>query len=500
MSAAAEESSAERGSIEERLLREVEALVRELGGRPVNVRVAADLERELGLGSLERAELITRVERSFHVTLPDATLVEARTVRDLLRRVEGGANGPGPARKPAARGAAGKARSVLGDGAPRTEWAPPGPDRAETLVDVLRHYAEVEPDMHHIRFWQEEGPATPHTHRQLYERAMRVATGIARLSVQPKDRVALVFPSGPDFFAAFLGAQCAGCTPVPIYPPIRMDQIGPYLDRHARILGNAGATVLLTDELLAPVAGLLRDRVATLREVRTVTELENEPMLGAARVAPDDLGMIQYTSGSTGDPKGVALSHRNLLTNMRASGAGMELGPDDVICSWLPLYHDMGLIGSWMTAMLFRTPIVLMSPLQFLSRPERWLWAFHNYKGTIAPAPNFAYEMCVRKIQDDQIVGLDLSSWTKAMNGSEPVRKETVDRFCERFGPYGFQRSSMMPVYGMAECSVALAFPPVGREPRFDRIAREPFNRDGVARPATGTASTADESENATLS
>jgi 1-acyl-sn-glycerol-3-phosphate acyltransferase len=152
--------------------------------------------------------------------------------------------------------------------------------------------------------------------------------------------------------------------------------------------------------------------------------------------------------------------------------------------SWLPLYHDMGLIGAWLTCLHLGLPLTLLPPTAFLARPERWLWAIHQRRGTLSPAPNFAYELCARRVPDEALEGLDLSSWRVALNGAEPVSPGTIDRFVRRFSPCGFRREAMLPVYGLAECSVALTFPPVGRGPSFDRVARGPFQRGGRAEPA----------------
>ena len=162
----------------------------------------------------------------------------------------------------------------------------------------------------------------------------------------------------------------------------------------------------------------------------------------------------------------------------------MGVRPDDVGVSWLPLYHDMGLIGAWLAPLYFGLPVVVLSPLAFLSRPERWLWALHRHRGTLTAAPNFAYELAVRKIADSDIEGLDLSALRAALNGAEPVLAETLERFAERFARYGFRREAFAPVYGLAEASLALTIPPPGRGPRVDRVAREPFAREGRAIPA----------------
>ncbi len=185
--------------------------------------------------------------------------------------------------------------------------------------------------------------------------------------------------------------------------------------------------------------------------------------------------LIQYTSGSTDNPKGVLLTHQNLLSNIRAIGKALAIKPKDVIVSWLPLYHDMGLIGAWLCSLYFGIPAVIMSPFSFLTQPERWLWAIHYHRGTISAAPNFAYELCLRKIAAEKIEGLDLSSWRLALNGAETVNPATIEQFSKRFAAYGFSPLSMLPVYGLAEAAVALAFPPINRSPHIDRVDRATF-------------------------
>jgi fatty-acyl-CoA synthase len=235
----------------------------------------------------------------------------------------------------------------------------------------------------------------------------------------------------------------------------------------------------------AAVARLLRGDARALTKTTTVEALLAGAELGdGPDLTATDFALIQYTSGSTGDPKGVLLSHSNLMANIRAIAAGIDLRPTDVGVSWLPLYHDMGLIGTWLNTIVHGIPLVLMSPLAFLARPERWLWAIHERRATLSAAPNFAYELCVRKIRDEAIEGLDLSSWRCAANGSEPVSAASIDRFVDRFERFGFRREAMTPMYGLAESSVALCLPPAGRAPRVERVAREVFAREGRAVPA----------------
>ena len=192
---------------------------------------------------------------------------------------------------------------------------------------------------------------------------------------------------------------------------------------------------------------------------------------------------LQYTSGSTGDPKGVMLTHANLLANVRAIGEALSVRPDDVGVSWLPLYHDMGLIGAWLMPLYFGLPVVVLSPVAFLTRPERWLRACHRYRGTLTAAPNFAYELAVRRVADADIEGLDLSSLRAALNGAEPVNPETLERFASRFARSGLRREALTPVYGLAEASLAVTIPPMGRGPLVDRVDRDTFARTGRAVP-----------------
>ena len=472
--------TADRLSGERALIAVLRGLLDELGQTPGRVALDSDLERTLGLGSLERAEFITRVESRFGCRLPDKVLTEARTPGDVLAALQSSEDVESA--RPQAEDRSEEQAAARDDRAAR--WKIPSESEASTLVDLLRFRAELDGAATHIHLLEEQG-VRDISYQELWRKALDVSSGLAERGVRPGDRVSLVLPTSQDFFFSFLGILCAGAVPVPIYPPIRMDQLGPYLERHGRILSNAGAVVIISEPgPLMTVSKVLRDRVPTLNHAVTVEDLgEAERGAGPAPVRPDDLGLIQYTSGSTGDPKGVSLRHRNLLANMRAIGQNLALNPRDVCVSWLPLYHDMGLIGAWLTALLHATPLAIMSPLSFLTRPERWLWAFHNYGGSISPAPNFGYELTLRKVKDDVIDGLDLSTWRVAMNGAEPINPDTLKRFRERFEPYGFSPGAMMPVYGMAETCVALTFPPLDRGPVVDTVARETFLKDRKAVP-----------------
>ncbi len=449
----------------------LQGLLDELGSEPVVLAPELELERDLGLGSLEVTELFARLERMFETTFPDRALVDVRSVADLQHALDEALTG---GRSPKTHAEMVRARAPTGD-VPEPSAFFGTPPNAETILDAARYRAMMTPDEVHARVLDELGEVEAVTFSDLWSRVLKVGGGLASSGIRPGDRVALVLPTCSDFLAAFLGIQSAGAVAVPIYPPIRLDEIASYLTRHARLLQNAGVRALVTDAQILPVARLLQDRVASLDFVARVADFDVDIGFGAVRVSPDALGLIQYSSGSTGLPKGVALRHGTLVSNMKANAHGLDLVAEDVCVSWLPLYHDMGLIGAWLSALFQSTPFVLLSPLHFLSRPERWLWAFHRFHGTISPAPNFGYELCFRKVQDHQIEGLDLSSWKAAMNGTEPVREPTIERFCTRFAPYGFRREAMTPVYGLAETCVGLTFTPTLRGPRIERVDRETF-------------------------
>ena len=438
------------------------------------------LDRELGFDSLGRVELLARIERALEISLPEHVLVTAETPRDLLRAVQQVARpaGPGPilpAMQPATRDEAGEA-----------------PATADTLLEVLGWHVRTHPTRPQIYLTTDSGTEEEISYVALQQGASAVAAGLRERNLRAGQTVAIMLPTSRDYFYSFYGVLMAGGIPVPIYPPMRLSQIEEHLRRHGRILANAGTTILITFAEAKPVARLLRLHVEGLHTVVNVEELAvtAAPVSGLkpgqappSPVQAQDIAMLQYTSGSTGNPKGVILTHANLLANIRAMGAAAQARSTDVFVSWMPLYHDMGLIGAWLGSLYYAIPLVAMSPLAFLARPERWFWAIHRHRATLSGAPNFGYELCLRRIQDNDIKGLDLSSWRMAFNGAEPVSPDTITRFCERFAPYGFRKEAMAPVYGLAESSVGLAFPPLGHAPIIDRVQREPLMREGRALP-----------------
>jgi 1-acyl-sn-glycerol-3-phosphate acyltransferase len=430
----------------------------------------------LGIGSLELAELLLRVQDKFGVALPPHILASAETTRDLLAAV--------------ARDHPAVAKDRVED--PGTVSLPvtvPGglvPEAAGTLNDVLNWHVGATPDRTHIRILDDAGGPVDVTYAALHQEAAAVAAGLIAHDVMPGETVAIMLPTCRAYFVTFAGVVLAGAVPVPVYPPARPSQLPDHLRRTTGILANARATILVTVPEAVALGHLLRSNVESLRRVvvpESLTGASEDVLPSLPKPRADDLALVQYTSGSTAQPKGVALAHRNLLANIRVMGQAAAASGSDTFLSWLPLYHDMGLIGAWLGCMYFGVPLVVMSPQSFLIRPSQWLWAIHANRATMSAGPNFAYELCLAKVRDAEIEGLDLSSWRLAYNGAEPVSAATIERFGDRFAPYGFRQEAMTPVYGLAESSVGLAFPPLGRGPVIDRLRRDAFVRSGRAEP-----------------
>jgi len=463
--------------LERGVLEALRALLTELGlpraGQPITLDDA--LDRDLGLGSLERVELLLRLEQSFGVDLPDDAVASAAHARDLVRALA--------AASPTLTGKLPAPEAPLAPGAA-------APSELHLLTEVLRWHAEHHPERIHLTLRQEDGSERSLSYGALWASASAAATALVHQGLERGDTAALLLRTEFGFFSSFFGVLLAGGVPVPLYPPFRLDRLEEYVERQVHILRNAEARVLITFDEARRVGSLLKARVPSIRATYTPAELAwTDAPAPALHLAPQDAALIQYTSGSTGNPKGVLLTHENLLANIRASAQAGGVHSGDVLVSWLPLYHDMGLIGSWLLPLCFGIPLALLSPQAFLARPARWLHTLHRHRGTISNAPNFAYDLCVRKVRDKELQGLDLSSWRVALNGSEAVSPETLERFVHRFAPYGFRPEAFMPAYGLAEVAVALTFSPVGQGFRVDTIDRARFERGREAQPASPGAS-----------
>ncbi|HEX2163967.1 MAG TPA: fatty acyl-AMP ligase, partial [Thermoanaerobaculia bacterium] len=342
------------------------------------------------------------------------------------------------------------------------------------MFDVLRQRAGESPEREVFTWLDDAGAVGARlTWGELDERARAVAAALAQ-RVPAGERALLLFPPGLDFVVAFCGCLYAGVVAVPAYPP-RGERSLPRLDA---IAGDCRPAAVLTTAALADrvsgwIAGGGPGSAATLL---TIDDLGADAAAAWRRpaVGPDTLAFLQYTSGSTGVPKGVCVTHRNLLHNEETIRRAFGQSADSVVVSWLPLYHDMGLIGGVLQPLYVGARCVLSSPAGFLRRPVSWLEAIARHGGTTSGGPNFAYELAARKVSDEEREGLDLSSWRVAFNGAEPVRPETLDRFARAFAGCGFRRSVLFPCYGLAEATLFVSGGAVGEGPavgRFDAAA-----------------------------
>ncbi|MFS0516447.1 amino acid adenylation domain-containing protein [Nostoc sp. UIC 10607] len=326
-----------------------------------------------------------------------------------------------------------------------------------TIVDLLRYRAIHQPDIVAFTFLQDgETLETTLTYRDLDRCSRAIAAQLQALGLSG-ERALLLYPPGLDYLVAFFGCLYADVVAIPAYPP-RNQRKAPRIEA---IVADAQAKTALTTTVLLPtIQSLLADKTncGNLQWLTTdnlTPDIENswqEPLINI-----NTLAFLQYTSGSTGTPKGVMLGHGNLLHNAATTYQIMEHSPTSKFVSWLPTYHDMGLIGGILQPLYGGFPCILMPPTSFLQRPYRWLQAISRYKGTTSGGPNFAYELCIQKITPEQRSSLDLSSWSVAFNGAEPIRQDTLEQFAETFAECGFRKEAFYPCYGMAEATLMVS-------------------------------------------
>ena len=340
-----------------------------------------------------------------------------------------------------------------------TTGRPTTPPTEASLLEILQERSRCAPDRHIFSFLEDgEAERERFTYRQLDERAKAIAARLQSV-VAPGDRVLLVYPPGLEFIAALFGCFYAGAIAVPVYPP----RFGLIADPLRPLLGIVRdcdpAAILVGGALTGPLSS-----AASLDELKSIALLPTETIdaVSAAAFRPlavgrDTVALLQYTSGSTGDPKGVVITHGNLLENEHVIQLAFHHRtaerPGGGVC-WLPFYHDMGLIGNVLQAVYVDGPCYLMSPLVLLQRPIRWLEAISRYGAHSSGGPNFAYDLCMRRITEEQKATLDLSHWELAAIGAEPVSADVMDRFAEAFAPCGFRREAFYPCYGLAEATL----------------------------------------------
>ncbi|MFG2132525.1 fatty acyl-AMP ligase [Streptomyces sp. NPDC048751] len=354
---------------------------------------------------------------------------------------------------------------------------------SHTFAHLLHERARRTPGALAYRFVADDESAQEITYAQLDERARAVAAGLLARAKDRPEPALLLYAPGLDYLAGLFGCFYAGVPAVPAFPPDPF-RLARTLPRLAAIIEDAGADTVLTTSDIAP---LITDWLATAVEDRAPRLLATDTLDGAGSVtapAPGRLALLQYTSGSTSLPRGVMLGHDRLLGNCRDIARGFGIRPDSAGALWLPPYHDMGLIGGILTPLFMGVPTTLMSPVTFLRRPAAWLRMVSRYGATITGAPNFAYDLCLRRVTDADAEGLDLSGVELTFTGAEPVRADTMARFGERFGPYGFRAESFYPCYGLAEATLFVTGGTPGEGRREARIGRDALEARGVARPA----------------
>jgi phthiocerol/phenolphthiocerol synthesis type-I polyketide synthase C len=325
-----------------------------------------------------------------------------------------------------------------------------------TLVDHVCTWAELRPDEPSLIYLNDgEHAQTPVTFQQLRLRAESVAARLLEVA-SPGDRAILLFAPGNEYAVAFLGCLYARIIAVPAYPPDirRLDESA---SRLTALVADAEPTVILTDRQVRPAVALIDFPSSAPAVLTAEVNEEADPLpFGHQLPGPADIAFVQYTSGSTSEPRGVIMTHEKVMRQIDLIVAPYHymIKPGEVGCSWLPPYHDMGLIGMILCAFRCGNPLVLMSPLDFLKRPYRWVKAMSDYRARITAAPNFAFELCRRKVTEDELLTLDLSAWEVAINGAEPIDAATLAEFTDYFGRAGLPKSTLRPAYGLAEAGL----------------------------------------------
>ncbi len=342
--------------------------------------------------------------------------------------------------------------------------------QADTLGRAFLLVAER--DDVRLTFWEGPDDSTTFSYGRIAAGALGVAGALQAEGLAVGQSVAIVLPTGPDFYRAFFGVVLAGGVPVCLYPPIRFGRFDEWKARTATMLQVCQAQAVITEMRMFGLLGEPVQRAGPKLGCRTVASLVDMDQRAAPQLGgPQDLAAIQFSSGSTGNPKPVGLSHHNMISNTNAILASFPGNVEEQSgLSWLPLYHDMGLIGAMLLAIVTPGDCTLLRPERFIARPRLWLEAMTQTKSTLSVAPNFAYGLCTARITDEQLEGLDLSNWGVAICGAEPVHRHTLDNFVERFSRVGFDERALTPVYGLAEATLAVSVSDMGAPPRYQRF------------------------------
>ncbi len=350
-----------------------------------------------------------------------------------------------------------------------------------SLGELLEQAAEK--NVAQVHFWHNAKKIETISYPEILERSLLITGALQKQGVEPGDRVALVLPTHPEFYYAFFGIILAGAIPAALYPPVRLGKVGEWKLRTSRMLKALSARLVLTNTSLLGMMGEPVREASPRFGCKTVKKLLQQNDKG--KYIPkkkEDTVVVQFSSGTTGHPKPIALSHENILSNasaILASFPGEVSGHSGV--SWLPLYHDMGLVGCMISAIMVMGDLTLIRPEQFVARPRIWLEALSHTKATISVAPNFAFGLCNNRISEKELSGLDLSSWKIALCGAEAVHPDTLETFAQKFSSVGFEKKALTPVYGLAEATLAVSFSPTEEPPLYTLFHREKMEQEGKA-------------------
>lgn len=346
--------------------------------------------------------------------------------------------------------------------------------RAQNIVEALQLHAATTPDKVAFRFLDHRGfERESISFSTLDQRAQAVATLLENFRSQ---QAAILLPSGIDFVVGILGSFYAGVTAVPMPTP---SSLGEGSARLKNIINDSDTTIAITNSqsLETIQSWLEREKLIDITYINI--DKASQQLISRSCIQENDIAFIQYTSGSTGEPKGVIVHHAGIMANAKETTFGFAMDDTDIVVSWLPMFHDMGLVGKVFQPIITGATCVLLAPATFLKRPYLWFEAISRYRGTISGGPNFAFDQCVKRITNEQASAYDLSSWRVAFCGSEPVRASTVRAFTERFARNGFRETGFCPVYGLAEGTLHLTTAQLSKSPNILEIESEIFDSTG---------------------
>ncbi len=353
-----------------------------------------------------------------------------------------------------------------------------------SLIDVLQHHLNQQPDKTAYIFLNDgEKDEIKMTYRELDRQARSIAAAL-QAQCRPGDRALLLYTPGLEFISAFIGCLYAGVMAVPVYPP-NPASLEVSMEKFMAIFSDAKPSAVLTTEIILGMLDFLKGDYPEIGKIDWIAsdKVESNTLkeFNPLAIKKSTTAFLQYTSGSTGNPKGVMVSHGNILYNEEMIKNGFGHSEDTVFVGWLPVFHDMGLIGNVLQPLYLGILCVLMSPVHFLKKPFRWLDAISRYKATTSGSPNFGYELCTRKITDEQLKTLDLRSWKVAYNGAEPVRAETLKNFTDKFKACGFREKSLYPCYGMAEATLYISGGIPSLKPTIENIDKTLMDQNKIS-------------------